>query len=151
MKVTNKTATPLGLINKDGARVCVKPYSSEQKTVNPEVYSAQIIEVMRLSGDASVAADDPAPVVVPSITGSAEVGETLTANEGDWNDPVSIKLQWQRGNSASGEFNDISGASLSTYTLTSDDLAKYIRIKVTATGADSEAIVYSAAVGPVAA
>lgn len=43
------------------------------------------------------AAAIPANVVLPSIAGTPQVGQTLTANTGTWtNSPVSYAYQWYR-------------------------------------------------------
>ena len=68
----------------------------------------------------------------PVITGTAEVGQTLTAgisgiSDEDGLTTVSYTYQWQ----ADGV--DISGAAASTYTLTSDEDGKAITVKVTFT------------------
>jgi hypothetical protein len=61
-----------------------------------------------------------------SISGKAEFGETLTANPGNWTPgSVSLSYQWYR----SGK--KISGAKDSRYTLTSADIGKTVKVKVT--------------------
>ena len=55
--------------------------------------------------------------VAPTITGTATVGSTLTANTGTWTgDSVTFAYQWYRGDEA------INGATSSTYVLTANDL-----------------------------
>jgi hypothetical protein len=64
----------------------------------------------------------------PTITGVQKVGQVLTAQLSGWTpDPTTVSFQWLR-NGAS-----ISGATLATYTLTSDDLGKKISVVATAT------------------
>lgn len=64
----------------------------------------------------------------PSITGTPEVGQTLTAHAGTWNpaDGVTYSYQWRAGN------NDIVGATFSTLTLTSAQANKSVSVDVTA-------------------
>ncbi|OFI38548.1 hypothetical protein BIU82_04305 [Arthrobacter sp. SW1] len=62
----------------------------------------------------------------PTITGTAKVGQTLTANPGTWGPaPVTLKYQWYRSGVA------ISGATATTYTQTSADLGKTMTVRVT--------------------
>ncbi|MDQ1136955.1 hypothetical protein QE410_001754 [Microbacterium sp. SORGH_AS 1204] len=64
----------------------------------------------------------------PTITGTTKVGYTLTARAGTWAPaPVALSYQWSRNGVA------ISGATSSTYKLTSSDKGKRITVKVTGT------------------
>jgi hypothetical protein len=85
--------------------------------------------------------DPPTFTVAPSITGTRSVYQTLTALDGEWNDNadlpvpglVSLGRKWQRADDASGSNTvDIAGETGVTYTLTLEDVHKYIRIQVTA-------------------
>ena len=60
----------------------------------------------------------------PTISGTAQVGQTLTASEGTWDSGVSFSYQWFRG------ATPISGATSKTYTLSSADLGAIISVKV---------------------
>ena len=69
-----------------------------------------------------------------TVTGTAQVGETLTADtsgiaDADGLTNVSYAYQWIRTDG--GADADIAGASGSTYTLTGDDQGKTIKLKVT--------------------
>ena len=62
----------------------------------------------------------------PAISGSAQVGQTLTAVPGTWSPaPVTLRFQWNR----SGK--PILGATRSTYRLTSADAGRAITVTVT--------------------
>lgn len=67
--------------------------------------------------------------------GVPNVGETLYANytyhdsKGDKEDGTTFK--WLRSEKADGMYTEIPGAKGSSYTLTKDDLAKYIKLEVT--------------------
>lgn len=64
----------------------------------------------------------------PTISGTAKVGSTLTARAGTWTPaPVTLSYQWLRNGVA------ISGATSSTYKLTSTDKGKRITVRVTGT------------------
>ena len=84
---------------------------------------------------------DPTNSVVPAITGTASVGYTLTTGTGTWSetdtDTLSYTYQWYRANDAAGTGDAaISGATFATYTLTTSDAYKYIRVVVTANDAN---------------
>ncbi|MCJ1685417.1 S8 family serine peptidase [Rathayibacter sp. VKM Ac-2928] len=64
----------------------------------------------------------------PTITGTAKVGQILTAKPGTWAPaPVTLTYQWYRGTTA------ISGATSATYKLATADKAGSITVKVTGT------------------
>jgi hypothetical protein len=66
----------------------------------------------------------------PTVTGTATVGKTLTADAGTWAPaPVALTYQWFRGKTA------IKGATASTYVLQAADAATTIRVAVTGTKA----------------
>jgi hypothetical protein len=94
------------------------------------------------SGDPAVVV--PANTVLPVITGSTVVGQTLTASTGTWSNlPTSYTYQWRRGGA------NIAGATTSTYVLVTADNTTNISVVVTATNANGSASATSAAVGPV--
>ena len=80
-----------------------------------------------------------APTGQPTITGTAEVGETLTAatsaiSDGNGLTNAVFTHQWIR--SASGTDTDISGATNSTYVITNADVDNAIKIRVSFTDDD---------------
>ena len=82
----------------------------------------------------TAAANNPA-TGAPTITGTAQVGQTLTAvttgiMDADGLSSVSYTYQWIRVN---GSDADISGATSSTYTLLAADQGKTIKVKVSFT------------------
>ena len=71
---------------------------------------------------------------VPTITGTAKAGSTLTAVPGTWGpSPVALTYQWKANGTASGLA--IAGATASTYKLTAADVGKTISVTVTGTKA----------------
>jgi len=64
---------------------------------------------------------------VPTISGTTNVGQVLTAQPGSWIPARTVSYQWLRGGVA------IAGATASTYTLTSADLNHTITVAVTGT------------------
>ena len=87
----------------------------------------------------------------PTISGTAQVGETLTANtsgiaDADGLSSVQYEYQWLANDS------DISGATNATYTLVAEDEGKAIKVQVSFTDdADNEESLASAATDAVAA
>ncbi len=102
------------------------------------------------------APDDGTPATgLPVITGTAQVGETLTVltngiTDEDGLDNVSYSYQWIRNDGTNDA--DIGGQTGSTYTLTDEDVGKSIKVRVSFTDdADNAETRTSAATGVVAA
>jgi hypothetical protein len=77
-----------------------------------------------------------APVAVspPTITGTAQQGQTLTATPGTWTAPdATFGYQWQRCDAAGANCVDVPGATTSTYAVTAADAGTTLRVVVTAT------------------
>src|SRR3970282_830308 len=91
----------------------------------------------------------PANTSVPTISGIAEVGQTLTASSGSWTGypAPTYTYQWRRCDGGGANCADISGATTLTYDLVSADLAATIRVAVTGTKASGSATATSAAAG----
>ncbi len=78
----------------------------------------------------------PSSTAPPSISGTAEQGQTLTETHGTWtNNPTSYNYQWEDCDSSGTNCQAISGATSSTYTLTSSDVGHTIRVLETASNA----------------
>lgn len=77
----------------------------------------------------NVPAPGPTNTVAPSISGTPEVGETLTASTGTWTGTgtISYAYQWQL------DGVNISGATSSTYVIQAGDYPGQVRVRVTAT------------------
>ena len=74
----------------------------------------------------------PALTGTVSITGTAKIGQTLTANTANLGGSGTISYQWRRA--ASSSYSDITGANENTYLLTTDDFNRYIVVVVTRAG-----------------
>ena len=107
----------------------------------------------KLSGGLLLAVPGPNTLAtgLPTITGAAQVGETLTADttgisDDDVLDNATFAYQWLAGDA------EISGATASTYTLADDDEGKAIKVRVSFTDdAGNDEQLTSAATGAVAA
>ncbi|MDP9308751.1 MAG: DNRLRE domain-containing protein [Actinomycetota bacterium] len=86
---------------------------------------------------AAVAAATPSNTSPPSVSGTAQAGQTLSASAGNWNGtpPIGFAYQWRRCDSGGGSCADISGAGGQSYTLTSADVGSTIRVTVTGSNA----------------
>ena len=95
------------------------------------------------------AAENNAPTGLPTITGTAQVGEILTAStsnidDEDGLDNVSYSYQWVRNDGT--DDTDIAGETGSTYTLVEADQGQTIKVKVAFTDdADNDESLTSAA------
>ena len=88
----------------------------------------------------------PTNTTAPAISGTAQVGQTLTCSQGTWsNAPTSYAYQWMRNGVA------ISGATASTYTPVAADVGNPLTCTVTATNSGGTASVTSAATANVIA
>ena len=89
----------------------------------------------------------------PTISGTAQVGQTLTAGNGTWsNAPTSFAYQWLRCNGGGNSCDTVANATQQTYTLVAADVGSTMRVRVTATNADGSGAAQSeqtAVVAPV--
>ena len=85
------------------------------------------------------AATTAAPVntAPPTISGTPQVGQTLTAGNGTWtNSPTSFAYQWLRCNAGGNSCASVANGTQRTYTLVGADAGRTMRVRVTATNAD---------------
>ena len=136
--------------------------ADEGKTIKVKVSftdDADNEESLTSAATATVEAEDAAPnspaTGAPAISGTAQVGETLTVDtsgiaDADGLTNVSYSYQWIRNDGTSD--TDIAGAADSTHTLAAADAGKTIRVKVSFTDdANNEETLTSAATATVAA
>ena len=80
----------------------------------------------------------PVNTEAPTISGTATVGETLTAAAGTWTgaQPIAYAYQWLRCDQAGDGCADLAGATSVSYLPADPDAGTTLRVLVTATNAD---------------
>jgi hypothetical protein len=92
----------------------------------------------------------PATGTPPTIAGSAQQGQTLTASPGTWTAPdATFGYQWQHCDATGAACVDVSGATAATYAVTETDVGTTLRVVVTATNRFGSAPATSAQTGAV--
>ena len=105
--------------------------------------SSRHMLVRRASGLSLPGGTSPGNTVLPVITGTPIVGQTLTCSTGTWtNSPTGYAYQWKRG------LVNI-GTNANTYTLVAADANALISCVVTATNVSGSGSTAATAVGPV--
>jgi hypothetical protein len=94
------------------------------------------------------AGGEPVNTSLPIISGSAELGEEVSATAGSWTgvEPITLSYQWQR---CDGGCTDIPSATSSTYTVGNDDVGSSLTVVETATSIAGTATATAAATGVV--
>jgi hypothetical protein len=97
---------------------------------------AVVAALMAGTAQAAIAAA-PVNTAPPTISGTTQVGQTLTAANGTWtNSPSSFAYQWLRCNGGGNACGPVANGTQSTYTLVTADAGRTMRVRVTATNAD---------------
>jgi hypothetical protein len=89
----------------------------------------------------------PSNTAPPTISGTAEQGQTLKASAGSWSGstPIDYSYQWRRCGVAGGNCRNIAKATDNIYTLRSVDVGHTLRVLVTAVNSDGAATAQSKA------
>lgn len=97
-------------------------------------------------GTAAQANYAPVNTAAPTISGTPQVGQTLTANNGTWNSSTTptYQYQWQRCDDKGANCAAISGSTASTYGVQPADLSKTLRVAVTASNPSGSSTATSA-------
>jgi len=100
----------------------------------------------------AAAASGPQNTSPPTISGTAQQGQTLTADPGTWTgtQPITFAYQWRRCNANGNNCSNIAGAADKTRVPTAADVRKTLRVVVTAKNTDGSTDATSAATGKVA-
>src|SRR5712691_4544971 len=103
---------------------------------------------------ATVAATGQAPknTSAPTIAGTPKENSTLTVDKGGWSgtQPITFAYQWQRCDATGGNCANLAGATNTSYTATSADVAGVLRANVTASNGRGSTLATSAETGVVA-
>jgi hypothetical protein len=117
-------------------------------TVAAVVAALTVIAGTGFAAESSPAAANYAPTntALPTISGTPQVGQTFTASNGTFTSDTTptYAYQWQRCDAQGNNCAAISGATAQTYVVQSDDLAKTIRVTVTATNSSGSTSATSA-------
>lgn len=128
--------------NDAGKLICVRVTGSNsvgEHTVQSDFTATAVLAV-------------PSNTALPTISGTEQVGQVLTAVAGTWDGEDTVVNQWERADNDQGlNAADIPGEQTLTYTLVLADLGKYLRLIETATNAAGQTTVESAYHGPIAA
>ncbi len=147
---TGSTYTILAADEGDSIKVKVSftDDAGHSETLTSEATEAVSLAVQRQQANSAATG-------TPTITGTAQVGQTLTADTSGISDAdgltnVSYEYQWIRNGST--DDSDISGAASSSYTLVDADRGKTVKVRVSFTDdADNDEELTSAATSSVAA
>ncbi|MEP7053770.1 MAG: N,N-dimethylformamidase beta subunit family domain-containing protein [Actinomycetota bacterium] len=95
----------------------------------------------------------PSNTAVPTVSGSAQQGRTLTASQGSWSGgpPIALSDQWEQCDSSGANCAAIAGATNASYTLASSDVGSTVRIVVSASNGGGSAQAASAVTAVVTA
>ena len=100
---------------------------------------------------AAVQGAPPVNTLTPSVTGLARLGGVLTAAAGNWSPAgVTLTLQWQAGSAGAG-YQNITGATGTTFTVTSAQVGQSVRVLVTGANPDGSRSASSPATATVVA
>jgi hypothetical protein len=83
----------------------------------------------------------PANTALPTASGTAAQGQTLTASNGTWSGstPMTYGYQWRRCDAAGGACSNIGSAAGASYTVGAGDVGHTLRVRVTATNSAGSA------------
>jgi hypothetical protein len=102
------------------------------------IATAGAVFATALAGDSyAQTATRPANTARPAVTGTPANGNTLTANRGRWSgtQPISFTYQWLRCNAQAEGCVTIPGATTTTFVVSGADVARMLRVRVTARNA----------------
>src|SRR5207245_3891782 len=117
---THKAYTLVGADAGHTMRVRVTATSADG---SKSAQSAQTAAVA--AATSSAAPKNPAP---PTISGTAKVGQTMTADPGSWSgNPTSFSYQWQRCDADVAACSNLVGATSKTYAVPIADLGYRLR------------------------
>ena len=96
------------------------------------------------SAQTAVVPASPVNTSPPTISGTAQQGQTLTATAGSWGNKPQLGYHWQRCDAAGAGCTDIAGAAASTYAVTPAEVGATLRVVEKATNRFGTATAQSA-------
>lgn len=105
-----------------------------------------VVDNLAAQSGSSSKPDPPVESTPPSISGTPQQGQTLTASPGSWGgtQPISYTYQWLRCNSSGASCAAIKGATGTSYVATSADVGSTLRVRVKATNSAGSSTAKSA-------
>jgi hypothetical protein len=142
--IAGATAATYTVVATDVSSTLVVTLTASNSDGSSSASSAPTVKVVPLP---------PSYTAPPSVTGIAQDKQKLTATKGTWSSVTSISYsyRWLRCDTTGAACSSISGATSSTYTLTSSDVGKTDRVRVTATNSGGSTSADSAPTGIVQA
>jgi hypothetical protein len=106
-----------------------------------------VADTITVDGGAATMPSPPVNTLPPDISGTPQVGQTLTATAGNWSgtQPITFAFQWRRCGASGGNCTDLPGATAQTYVATTADVGSTLRVAVTATNSAGSSTAASAA------
>ena len=113
--------------------------------------AALVVAISTTTASAAPPSGAPVNVSPPTISGSPQVGQSLTADRGSWTGkkPIRYSYVWQRCDASGSACVDVAGVTGSGYSVSPVDAAHTIRVVVTATNKRGQSSAVSAATAPV--
>jgi hypothetical protein len=107
--------------------------------------AAATLALVAMPGNAAGTAA-PSNTSPPTISGTAEVGQTLNADRGTWSGtpPITYAYRWRRCNAGGNNCSNIGGATDNSYLVKPADLGHTLRVRVTASNNDGNETATSA-------
>ncbi|MBA2384511.1 MAG: hypothetical protein H0V68_07610 [Actinobacteria bacterium] len=127
--VANGTQKTYTLVGADAGRTMRVRVTATNADGSASAQSAQTAAVAERAGSPAA----PKNTALPTISGTARVGQQLTASEGSWSgNPDAYAFQWQRCDADVVLCSSIVGATAKTYLVRIADLGYRLRVRVTA-------------------
>src|SRR5205823_2213455 len=111
-------------------------------------YGSAPVSMLTQPVGASPPPSPPTNTSPPTVSGTAEDGQTLAASTGSWSgSPASYAYQWQHCDSYGGACSGIAGATGPTYLVQPTDVGSTLRVAVTASNSAGSTSAFSAVTG----
>lgn len=135
LAVTSSSTTAVGLRSREAGASTAPQLVIEAQTAPPPVATA------------------PANTAVPTIGGTAEEGQQVTADPGTWSGtaPITLAYEWLACDSGGRGCTAIAGAAAASYSIPAGDVGSALRVAVTGTNDAGSSTATSAATAAVVA